>query len=209
MPFGTIDHRIETESFKNAQGNTSSVSRVVDQPRGRHATTHYRVLGYFDKHGIPSCKLGFSLVQCRIETGRTHQIRIHMQSIGHPLVGDFQYAKKSYRAAFEATKKFLPRVFLHSFQIALPVPRPGADPERKQQHLCRLPADLVYGLNNLVEDEKMNRRLEKHMAAHQGWIHQVFGSPDLHHVLSEVTSLSAFRDESSQPSASSKRARHY
>ncbi|MGB3581587.1 MAG: RluA family pseudouridine synthase, partial [Roseiarcus sp.] len=55
---------------------------VAAEERGRHATTHWRLIEAFG----PA-----SLVACRLETGRTHQIRVHMASIGHPLLGDSVY----------------------------------------------------------------------------------------------------------------------
>jgi 23S rRNA pseudouridine1911/1915/1917 synthase len=55
---------------------------VVSEERGRHAVTHWRVLESFP---------GASLIACRLETGRTHQIRVHMASLGHPLLGDSVY----------------------------------------------------------------------------------------------------------------------
>ena len=61
---------------------------AVDHNGVRHAVTHYTVLARFP---------GYTHVQCRLETGRTHQIRVHMASIGHPLLGDVVYgAKKPY-----------------------------------------------------------------------------------------------------------------
>ena len=52
---------------------------------GRPAVTHWRVLEWFQ---------GFSYVECRLETGRTHQIRVHMAHIGHPILGDTVYGSK-------------------------------------------------------------------------------------------------------------------
>ena len=61
---------------------------AVDRKNGRGAVTHYTVLSRYP---------GLTYVQCRLETGRTHQIRVHMASIGHPLLGDTVYgAKKPY-----------------------------------------------------------------------------------------------------------------
>jgi 23S rRNA pseudouridine1911/1915/1917 synthase len=54
----------------------------INEKNGRHAVTHYRVLKRFQK---------YTYVECQLETGRTHQIRVHMASIGHPLLGDTVY----------------------------------------------------------------------------------------------------------------------
>ena len=58
---------------------------AIDPRNGRHAVTHWSVLGRYP---------GYSHVQCRLETGRTHQIRVHLASIGHPLLGDVVYGSK-------------------------------------------------------------------------------------------------------------------
>ena len=55
---------------------------AVTQKNSKHAVTHYRVLERFGD---------YTLIECRLETGRTHQIRVHMTYIGHPLVGDPKY----------------------------------------------------------------------------------------------------------------------
>ncbi len=55
---------------------------AVNEKNGKRAVTHYRVLERFD---------GYTYIECRLETGRTHQIRVHMASIGHPLLGDTLY----------------------------------------------------------------------------------------------------------------------
>lgn len=62
----------------------------INQQNGKHAVTHYKVLKRFDR---------FTHIECRLETGRTHQIRVHMASIGHPLLGDAVYgpAKSPYK----------------------------------------------------------------------------------------------------------------
>ena len=62
----------------------------VNAPNGRHAVTHYRVLERFGD---------YTYIECQLETGRTHQIRVHMSSIGHPILGDTVYgpAKPAFK----------------------------------------------------------------------------------------------------------------
>jgi 23S rRNA pseudouridine1911/1915/1917 synthase len=59
---------------------------------GKRAVTHYNVIERFD---------GYTLIECRLETGRTHQIRVHMSYIGHPLVGDTVYGHKKSKIKIE------------------------------------------------------------------------------------------------------------
>lgn len=77
---GTVDLNI-VRNEKNRK--TFTVTSSPD--RGKSAVTHYTVLRQFD---------GYAFVRIRIETGRTHQIRVHMQSIGHPVLGDPIYSRK-------------------------------------------------------------------------------------------------------------------
>ena len=102
-------------TFQNSEGTIdaplgrtdgSIIERCVDYEHGEKAVTHYRVIASFrydgplqgahqgpersaDLPGGKACTL--SLVSLRLETGRTHQIRVHMQSVGHPLIGDYLY----------------------------------------------------------------------------------------------------------------------
>lgn len=80
---GTIDKNITRDP------NDRLRYKVTDNPdEGKHAVTHYKVLERF----------GFvTLVECRLETGRTHQIRVHMASIGHPLFNDERYGGAEIR----------------------------------------------------------------------------------------------------------------
>ena len=77
------------ESYIGRNPNDRLCFRNVDDPeKGKHAVTHYRVLERF----------GFiTVVECRLETGRTHQIRVHMSSIGHPLFNDARYGGSEIR----------------------------------------------------------------------------------------------------------------
>lgn len=76
---GTVDKPI-------ARNKTDRKKMAID-PTGRRAVTHYEVLENLNQN--------FSLIQCRLETGRTHQIRVHMASINHPLLGDEIYGPKT------------------------------------------------------------------------------------------------------------------
>ena len=62
---------------------------LVADGRGKHAVTHYRTLSRLDGAGVGSA----ALIECRLETGRTHQVRVHLASIGHPLLGDPVYGR--------------------------------------------------------------------------------------------------------------------
>jgi len=80
---------------------------AVVKQGGKEARTHYAPVEQFDR-----C----TLVECRLDTGRTHQIRVHMASIRHPLVGDPTYGKsRSGTALLDA----FPRQALHAFRLAL------------------------------------------------------------------------------------------
>ncbi len=91
--FGTIDAPI-------GRKDASTIERQIDYENGERAVTHYRKIG---------TKNGYTLVSLILETGRTHQIRVHMSSIGHPLIGDFLYHPESVE---------LPRQALHSHKLA-------------------------------------------------------------------------------------------
>ena len=76
--FGTIEGTI-------GRHPTERKKMAMNVKNGKPATTHYKVLERFDQ---------FTYVECELETGRTHQIRVHMSSIGHPLLGDVVYGPK-------------------------------------------------------------------------------------------------------------------
>ncbi len=96
---------------------------------GREAITHYRVVRRVD-----SSFGKFSLLEVKIDTGRTHQIRVHMASLGHGVVGDALYgapreihatSEKKKRTRLVADPLSLPRNFLHSAELELQHPRTG------------------------------------------------------------------------------------
>lgn len=93
------EHSVTRRYHAICYGELKTESGVIDKPIGRHpverkkmavndkngksAVTHYRVLQRFR---------GYTYIECELETGRTHQIRVHMASIGHPLLGDEIYS---------------------------------------------------------------------------------------------------------------------
>jgi 23S rRNA pseudouridine1911/1915/1917 synthase len=86
---------------------------------GRTAVTHYRVIRRLDT------KFGkFTLLDVKIDTGRTHQIRVHMAAMGHPVVGDTTYGAPRQARGKSATIS-LPRNFLHSAELEFLHPRTG------------------------------------------------------------------------------------
>ena len=79
--------------------------RNFDDPeKGKHAVTHYRVL---ERYGF------ITVVECRLETGRTHQIRVHMSSLGHPLFNDERYGGATIREGtiYAKYKQFIANCF--------------------------------------------------------------------------------------------------
>jgi len=115
-----------TISAKISRDRVRRIRMTTRQSEGREAISHYQVLRRIDS---PFGK--FTLVEVKIDTGRTHQIRVHMSSLGHPVVGDTLYGapremrphrgKQSSGAAIS-----LARNFLHAAQLELAHPRTGA-----------------------------------------------------------------------------------
>ncbi len=119
------DHSLFREYEAVVNGNLREESGVIDRPVGRHpvdrkrmavtekngkrAVTHWQLLAHYR---------GYSRVLCRLETGRTHQIRVHMASIGHPLLGDGLYGAK-------CPDKGLEGQCLHARRISFIHPRTG------------------------------------------------------------------------------------
>lgn len=100
---------------------------------GREAVTRYRVLGYF--RGSYS---SYSLVQVQIEHGRQHQIRLHMASLGHPIVADSRY--NPYKAKDDA--EICPRLFLHACYLRCSLLLVDSEEPEPFTVACNLPAEL-------------------------------------------------------------------
>jgi len=117
---GTIDAPI-------GRKDTSTIERQIDYEHGERAITRY--------HKIDT-KNGYTLLSLVLETGRTHQIRVHMSSIGHPLIGDFLY---------HPTSNELPRQALHSHKLEFIHPITG----QPMSFVAPLPKDMADFWNNL------------------------------------------------------------
>ena len=102
QPTGTVDGPIGR--------HPTDRKRMAIVPGGREATTHWRVLEELK---------GASLLECVLTTGRTHQIRVHMASIGHPLLGDCVYGPKKVPYPVQGGQ------LLHAFRIGFTHPRTG------------------------------------------------------------------------------------
>ena len=104
-----------------ARKEESVIERCVDFEKGDRAVTHYWRLDY---------RNGYSLVRLKLETGRTHQIRVHMKYIGYPLTGDYLY-NPDYR--------ILDHQALHSWKLAFRHPVTGAQMQFKADPPWKLP----------------------------------------------------------------------
>ena len=103
---------------------------VREDDTGREAHTSYRVLERLRET---------TLVEALLHTGRTHQIRVHFQHIGHPLVGDTTYGQRQNRRLEELVSYTAPRVMLHAHKLAFIHPRSG----KRLRFESPLPEDFV------------------------------------------------------------------
>ena len=97
----------------------------IDSEHGKHAVTHYKVIERFGY---------ITLVECKLETGRTHQIRVHFKSIGHPLFNDNEYGgdvilkgqnSSKYKQFIQNCFTILPRQALHAKTLGITHPITG------------------------------------------------------------------------------------
>jgi 23S rRNA pseudouridine1911/1915/1917 synthase len=125
---------------------------VVSDEAGRHAVTHY---------GVTESYLEASLVRCQLETGRTHQIRVHLAHRGHPLLGDAVYGgafrTKAARLtpAAQAALVALGRQALHAELLGFSHPRTG----KTLRFESPIPADMAVLIEALQADRMTVRRL--------------------------------------------------
>jgi len=144
-------------TFKEKEGTiTGHIGRNIknrkvmhvfpDGSQGKHAVTHYKVLK----------ELGYiTLIECKLETGRTHQIRVHFQYIGHPLFNDFEYGGDQILKGTTFTKykqfvqncfKILPRQALHAKTLGFMHPSTG--------EFMRFESELPEDMTQVIEKWK-------------------------------------------------------
>jgi len=138
LVYGEVD-RSGTVNEPLARDPHNRTKRTVHS-MGKEAVTHYEVVERFP---------GITLLRCRLETGRTHQIRVHMQHIGHPLVGDTVYnaSRRSH------LKLPFPRQALHAERLGLVHPVT----QELMQWECPLPPDFA----TLLEALRQNKAWDK------------------------------------------------
>ena len=154
-------HRIRRVYYAIAIGNLPEDSGTVDAPIGRHpvdrkkmavltaagahaknAVTHWTVVARGEGDGTR-----FTLLRCELETGRTHQIRVHLASLGHPLLGDPVYGGD--RTRFGAHHRdLIPGQILHAARLTFTHPRTG----EQVSFGCPLPANFER-LNRILFGE--------------------------------------------------------
>jgi 23S rRNA pseudouridine1911/1915/1917 synthase len=143
--FGTIDAGIG-----RSPQDRLKMAVLVGQS-GKPARTHYQSMGYWKFQQKP-----YSIAVCQLESGRTHQIRVHMQHKGFPLVGDPVYGeKRGARRSIGSIAKTIvgeqefDRQALHAYQLGLIHPRTG----EYMSWQCELPEDMVALLAHMGVNE--------------------------------------------------------
>jgi len=152
-----FDHSIEREYIALVWGTPEPASGTIEAHIGRHPTDRLRRFVFEDgsegKHAVTHYELVedmyyVSLVKCRLETGRTHQIRVHMAYKGHPLFNDYKYGGDSIRkgTVFSRYKQFvnncfkiLPRHGLHARSLGFIHPSTG----ERMVFECEMPDDMT------------------------------------------------------------------
>lgn len=163
-------HRIDRIYYAIAIGNFREDEGTVDAPIGRHpvhrlrmavirgddasarpAVTHWRVLARGEADGN-----AFTLLRCALETGRTHQIRVHLASIGHPLLGDPVYGGDGTR--FESRHKaWICGQCLHAGELHFRHPRTGEE----LHAFAPMPQEMQHVVQILFPDWEKTTNLQK------------------------------------------------
>ena len=159
------EHHVSRIYTAIAIGNFREEQGTVDAPIGRHpvdrkkmavihnsdlrsrdAITRWSVISRGEADGN-----SFTLIRCQLETGRTHQIRVHMASIGHPLLGDAVYGGANTR--FEAKHRAsITGQCLHAGELHLTHPRTG----KEMQFFAPMPANMQHVVDILFKNEEIS-----------------------------------------------------
>lgn len=116
---GHLDHSPLTIS-KPIGNDRHHKQKMIISKTGKNAMTHVKQLKQ---------KQGYSLVECQIETGRKHQIRLHLSTISHPILADELYGKKS---------RYISRLALHAWRLQFSHPLTN----KKMDIICDIPEDM-------------------------------------------------------------------
>lgn len=134
-------------------GTIAEEKGMINAPLGRHPSDRKKMAVTFSnsKEAITRFRVierfvNFTLVECKLQTGRTHQIRVHMQYIGHPVVGDPKYGPEKKRFAIAGQA-------LHSAELSLKHPVTGED----MLFTAPLPQDMADILNQLQGSKREER----------------------------------------------------
>ncbi|MCX7423214.1 MAG: RluA family pseudouridine synthase [Planctomycetia bacterium] len=120
--------------------------RTTEPESGQLAVTHVRPLEQLD---------GYTLIECRLETGRTHQIRIHLSEAGHPLCGDSEY-RGPLNQMPQPDRSGTPRLALHATELGIQHPVTG----EQLQFQTKLPKDLADFLKRLRSNDRPTDRTQ-------------------------------------------------
>ena len=132
---GILDKKSGVIDLPIARKSNSIIERCIASI-GQPSRTIYNVLKEFKVKSSTDSQ-SFSLVECKLETGRTHQIRVHFSYLGHPLLGDTLYGKKS---------SLINRQALHSYMLSFVHPIT----KKEQCFTCPLPNDMKHCTQNFL-----------------------------------------------------------
>ena len=122
------ERRVKKGYLALVHGEVSPPSGVIDKPIGRSpkGTGKFAIVeggrASVTNYSVRERLGDYTLLELEPRTGRTHQIRVHLKSIGHPVVGDKLYASRRQQKEDE---KFCPRQFLHAYRLSFSHPRTG------------------------------------------------------------------------------------
>ncbi len=135
---GILEHKEAIIDSPIGRSRTDRKKMAVSRENeGKNAISVYRVLKEFDFDG----RFKASLLEVEIKTGRTHQIRVHLKAIGHPIIGDQIYGNRSFNTYFD-DKFGLKRQFLHAFKMSF---------ENLEKKKINLRSELPENLEKIIK----------------------------------------------------------